>query len=148
MLNELQIDMIMGKVCPYCKGKSEFVDSSVIYGTSYGMIYLCRKCVAYCGVHKGTRNSLGRLANSELRFWKKEAHKYFDMVWKTEGMDRSELYKMLSESLSIPPEYCHIGMFSIITCKQVVVWSKTLLNDLRRLDLDMGVAVQRPHYDI
>lgn len=42
--------------CDYCGRRAEFVDSKVIYGKSYGMIYLCR-CrpgYAYVGVHKGT----------------------------------------------------------------------------------------------
>ena len=42
--------------CDYCGRRAEFVDSKVIYGKSYGMIYLCRCCpgYAYVGVHKGT----------------------------------------------------------------------------------------------
>lgn len=148
MLSEIQTEIMRGKICPYCRKKSKFVDSSVIYGKSYGNIYWCKDCDAYCGVHKNTRQSLGRLANADLRFWKKEAHKYFDMIWKNEGMDRSTLYKMLAESLNLPPEYCHIGMFQIKTCKEVVEWSKNILNGLRQLDLDKGVEVDRPHYEI
>lgn len=148
MLSEIQTEILRGKICPYCKGPTEFVNSSVIYGKSYGMIYICAKCDAYCGVHKGTTNSLGRLANADLRFWKQEAHKYFDMIWRSENMNRKELYKLLAEHLQIPEQYCHIGMFSTKTCKEVVQWSKQLLNDLRRLDLDFGVPVDRPHYDI
>ena len=30
--------------------------------------------MAYVGVHKGTDKPLGRLANAELRYWKKRAH--------------------------------------------------------------------------
>ena len=30
--------------CPYCGRQAEYVDSKVIYGRSYGMAYLCRKC--------------------------------------------------------------------------------------------------------
>ena len=33
-------------ICPYCNQESQFVDSSVIYGKSYGMIYLCSDCDA------------------------------------------------------------------------------------------------------
>lgn len=122
-LTPVQISIIKGEICPYCKGGTEFVDSSVIYGKSYGMIYLCRKCDAYCGVHKGTKVSLGRLANKELRHWKKEAHKYFDATWKKKR-NRSEMYARLAKHLELPPEYCHIGMFSIETCKKVIEWSK------------------------
>ena len=31
------------------------------------MIYICKPCDAYVGVHKGTDKALGRLANKELR---------------------------------------------------------------------------------
>ena len=67
-------EIIAGKICPYCGKPTEYVDSSIIYGRSYGMIYLCRDCRAYVGVHKGTDQALGRLANAELREAKKEAH--------------------------------------------------------------------------
>lgn len=76
-------EILTGKICPYCGKPTEYVDSSVIYGRSYGMIYLCRDCKAYVGVHKGTDQALGRLANAELREAKKEAHFYFDQIAKT-----------------------------------------------------------------
>ena len=74
--------IIKGKVCPYCFNKSERVDSIIIYGRSFGNIYLCRTCGAYVGTHHGDKKALGRLANSELRQCKKLAHKYFDTLWK------------------------------------------------------------------
>ncbi len=148
MLNEIQIEIMRGFVCPYCKKQTKLVNSSIVYGKSYGMIYLCTPCQAYCGVHKGTDISLGRLANSQLRFWKKEAHKYMDMPWKDNDMTRKEVYQVLSQYLNIPSEYCHIGMFSLKTCKEVITWSKMMLNDLRRLDMDMGKEVKREHYEI
>jgi len=143
MLSEIQIAIMQGKICPYCKNATEYVDSAVIYGKSYGMIYLCASCDAYCGVHKGTNRSLGRLANKELRYWKMEAHKYFDVLWKECGEESNEVYKHLSNYLKIPVMYCHIGMFSVETCKKTVVWSKMILNDLRRLDMDFGLDVNQ-----
>ena len=50
--------------CPYCGRQAEYVDSKVIYGRSYGMAYLCRNCDAYVGVHRGTDEPLGRLADA------------------------------------------------------------------------------------
>jgi len=111
------------------------------------MIYLCKPCDAYCGVHKGTDNALGRVANKELRYWKKQAHEYFDVIWKEGHEDRSIVYARLAMHLNIQVEYCHIGMFDIDTCKEVVDWSKMVLNDLRRLDMDFGIEVKRPHYE-
>lgn len=59
-------------ICDYCGTPADFVDSSVVYhGHSFGMIYLCPRCGAYVGVHKGSDKPLGRLANSELRNWKR-----------------------------------------------------------------------------
>lgn len=51
-------------ICDYCGTPADFVDSSVVYhGHSFGMIYLCPRCGAYVGVHKGSDKPLGRLAN-------------------------------------------------------------------------------------
>jgi hypothetical protein len=54
--------------CPYCGQPAIYVDSAAVYRIgSYGMIYLCRPCQAWVGVHPGTDQPLGRLANAELR---------------------------------------------------------------------------------
>lgn len=64
-------------ICDYCGTPADFVDSSVVYhGHSFGMIYLCPRCGAYVGVHKGSDKPLGRLANSELRNWKRRLTQY------------------------------------------------------------------------
>lgn len=137
-----------GLECPYCGNTSVYVDSVQIYGKSYGMIYLCKPCNAYCGVHKGTDNALGRLANKELRHWKKETHKYFDIIWKEGHEKRNKAYEYLANHLGIDREECHIGMFDVDKCKEAVEWAKMILNDLRRLDLDFGQDVKRPHYEL
>lgn len=126
-LTNIQKLIYEGKVCPYCKGDSSYVNSKTIYGTyyiDYGMMYYCKDCNAYCGVHKGTDKSLGRLANKELREWKKAAHAHFDILWKEGIMTRWDAYDNLSKFLGIPRKYTHIGMFKISTCKKVVEWSK------------------------
>jgi len=112
--------------CPYCNAHAEYVDSAEVYGRSYGMIYLCRPCDAYVGVYKGTNHPLGRLADAELRHWKKAAHASFDPLWKDSrhGMKRSQAYKWLSEQMGIPKRKTHIGMFDIAQCKQVVTLSE------------------------
>jgi hypothetical protein len=116
-------------ICPYCGRQAEYVDSSIIYGLSYGMIYLCRPCDAYVGVHKGTDRPLGRLADNELRRWKKEAHVNFDRLWKHGNMTRGEAYVWLSRQMDIPVSETHIGMFDVAQCKQVV---SIMLNYVRR----------------
>ena len=147
VLTDKQRLILKGNICPYCGKPTEYVDSAEIYGKSYGMIYLCRDCRAYVGVHQGTNNALGRLANEELRRLKKKAHLYFDKIWKVDYMSRREAYTWLSEQLKLPIEYTHIGMFSEKTCKDVIYLSKQFLNDSRRLDMDCGVEPKTPYYD-
>lgn len=138
LIYKLMDEILTGRVCPYCGKPTEFVDSSVIYGRSYGMIYLCRDCRAYVGVHKGTDQALGRLANAELREAKKEAHFYFDQIAKTNLINkiwkkhipntsnRSKAYLWLSSQLGIPHEVCHIGMFDVDNCKRVIELCKPI----------------------
>ncbi len=115
-----------GKICPYCGSPTEYVDSSVVYTKSYGMIYLCSPCKAFVGVHKGTDKALGRLANEELREWKKKAHAVFDPIWE-EAMNRgaskfearNNTYQWLSEAMGKKYQV-HIGQSDVEECKQIV----------------------------
>lgn len=113
--------IMKGKECPYCGSVTAFVDSSVIYGKSYGMIYLCKPCDAYVGVHKGSTIALGRLANYELREAKKRAHLSFDPLWKN-GMFKSRraAYSWLAKEMNLSEHMTHIGMFNVEQCNQVV----------------------------
>lgn len=108
--------------CDYCGHQAEYVDSEVIYGRSYGMIYLCPVCEAYVGVHKGTDKPLGRLANYELRQWKKAAHAAFDPLWQVGPFQhrRNDAYRWLSEQMHLPVEQTHIGMFDVGQCRQAI----------------------------
>lgn len=124
-------------ICPYCDKPSKLVDSKVIYGKSYGMVYHCRPCDAYVGVHRGTVNPVGTLANSELRDWRKRAHAMFDPFWQKPLQDeiaqnagvtpkgiksrhRGKAYRALSESMDLSIHHCHIGMFTVEQCREVV----------------------------
>lgn len=127
--------LLNGEICPYCFGIPELVDSSVVYGKSYGPIWYCKPCGAYCGCHKGTNKALGRLADKKLRTAKKEAHKYFDLLWKGYGSsERVNAYKWLSKEMNLDPIYTHIGMFDIDQCKLVIEKSKLFLKDVNRLN--------------
>lgn len=110
--------------CDYCGRRAEYVDSKIIYGKSYGMIYLCRcePSGAYVGVHKGTDKPLGRLANGQLRYWKKRAHDAFDPLWKYGKFKRrrNAAYAWLAEQMGLPVEKTHIGMFDVGQCKAVI----------------------------
>lgn len=106
-------------ICPYCKKEAPCVDSSIIYGRSYGNVYLCEDCDAYVGCHKGTKKPLGTLANRELREWRKKAHAEFDPLWKGGRMKRSQAYAWLKKSLNSEKDI-HIGESDIELCQKIV----------------------------
>jgi hypothetical protein len=121
-----------GLICPYCRSKTQLVDSSIVYGKSYGLIYLCQPCNAYVGVHKGTTNAKGRLANEELRYWKIQAHSYFDKIARTPLIhlickeelpklnSRNKAYWWLAKQMNMDQVHCHIGKFDVDECKRVI----------------------------
>lgn len=116
--------MSKNPMCPYCGQKSSLVKGDVIYPHLLRLheknFYLCNPCNAYVGCHPNTDNPLGRLANAELRKNKLLAHNVFDKLWKSGKMSRSEAYKMLAEKMRIECKDCHIGMFTVMQCKQVM----------------------------
>jgi hypothetical protein len=127
MFNPDEIKYFDGKLCPYCDTETVCVDSKTIYGTSYGMIWLCEPCKAFVGTHRGTHRALGRVANAELRDWKKAAHAHFDPLWQrkmkqgySKQIAREKAYKWLSRVMGIPKDYTHIGMFNTEQCKKVI----------------------------
>lgn len=121
-----------GKKCPYCNKSTRYIDSEAIYGTSYGMIYICGDCDAYVGVHKGTDNALGRLANKELRALRKQAHAAFDPIWKNRLIykihakwtpntnARKKAYMWLAYNLGLETDDCHIALFNKKQCEQTI----------------------------
>lgn len=120
---QISSEILNAEICPYCESKTKLVDSSLIYGKSYGPVFICSdwpECDAFVGCHKDTTNPLGRLADPNLRMWKKNAHAVFDELWKSGVMSRGESYQWLSSQLKTPLEYTHIGMFDVETCKKAV----------------------------
>lgn len=113
----------MAMRCPYCGSGASLRDSEIVYGRSYGLIWLCDafpKCDAYVGVHEGTKEPLGIMANAELREWKKKAHAAFDPLWKVGPFSRSQAYRLLQELLSMTEDEAHIGNMGIEDCKSLV----------------------------
>ena len=123
-----------GSVCPYCNQRTELIDSGEVYhGTSYGKMYICRKCNAYVGCYDNSTRALGRLADEELRLAKHRAHEHFDRLWKEKKhtrWHRGKAYRWLSRQLDIPFEYTHIGMFDKEMCEKVVELADGVLKNI------------------
>lgn len=111
-------------VCNYCGNLSLLVTGDVIYPHRADLrekyFYQCEPCDAYVGCHQKTQIPLGRLADAELRKYKSMSHSAFDKYWKNGALTRSEAYKLLAKKMMIEPEKCHIGMFTVQQCKQVL----------------------------
>lgn len=110
-------------ICPYCGAVAKFSSTCEIYGRDYGMAYICANypsCDAYVGVHQGTDKALGRMADRELREWKKRVHAVFDPYWKSKQLKRVHAYSRLARLLGIEVKDCHVGMFDVDTCKRAV----------------------------
>lgn len=105
--------------CNICGSTKAIIlcDSTVIYGSSYGLIYLCTECRSYVGVHGDHRNGYGEanapkglLADADMRRLRKEAHKYFDTLWKNTKMTRKGAYKVLMRVTKVDEKDAHIAM--------------------------------------
>ena len=98
-------------ICRYCGSTVVYTSNAEIYGKEYGTgkCYLCRNCRAFVGVHPGTDTPLGTLANAELREWRKEAHFWFDRIWKkpTRITTRYNAYGYLARKMGLPREDTH-----------------------------------------
>lgn len=132
-------------LCPYCNSDMLLRDSSVIYGKSYGMAFVCAKypkCDTYVGTHKAGHmrgQPLGTPANAELRNARKLLHGHFDPLWKHCYLTRSVAYRMLSDLMGIPASECHIAMFDIQRCRDA--WKHT--NTLRAKYIEGSENAQR-----
>lgn len=123
----------MSVICPYCDCEAALVDSSVVYGKSYGWMYLCEPCGAYVGCHRGTTNPLGTPASEQLRHARRSAHTIFDPLWK-DGVfkSRKNAYRWLADELDLTFDKCHIAMFDIEQCRKAVAACKAKLLEARR----------------
>lgn len=117
----------MTNVCPYCGKTIQLVDSSKVYGKSYGKIYLCSgypKCDARVGVHKATGQPLGAMADQKTRRWRKIAHTLFDQKWEGKAKGRNKrrhrAYRWLQEAMGLSADKAHIAMFNEKQCKYLV----------------------------
>ncbi len=113
--------------CPYCLQEAEFVDSSVVYGKSYGYIYLCTPCNAYVGVHEATNKPLGTLADKATREARKIAHRAFDNIWQRHLMKRKHAYHELAKRMGV--REIHIGESDAATCVKITDIAQRMFDD-------------------
>lgn len=123
--------------CPYCGAPVVYRSADGIYrdNSRKTMLYVCShypKCDAYVRVHTGTKIPMGSLANRELRTLRKEAHYYFDQLYKSGCMTRPDAYKWLADFIGAPLSEAHIGRLGEYYCKQVIEHSQKMLGQRQK----------------
>lgn len=116
--------------CPYCGAEVLLKDISYVYHKSKMQdklkgekVWVCSNyptCNSYVRCQKGTDIPLGRIANARLRTLRAEAHKQFDMIWKSGTKSRQDSYIWLSKQLNIDVSECHIGSFDVKLCQKTI----------------------------
>lgn len=128
-LAEKQMYYYNGSHCIYCNNRTELVDSIEVYQESHGLIYICRGCRAWVGVHhKNTDQAYGTVAKKTLRDLRHQCHLVYDPLWKKKleltGKSvkyiRGKAYRWLAELLGIDPQESHIGYLNEEQCRIVI----------------------------
>ena len=104
--------------CPYCGSIAILRDASYVYGNKAkdGKLYVCShfpQCNSYVGVHPGTTNAKGKLANKELR----------------QKRIQSEAYRWIADKFCLTAKEAHIGEFSTYMCDQLILESMKILEN-------------------
>lgn len=106
-----------------------FKNNILLYGRECGewpYCWHCSSCDAAVGCHSGTDTPLGRMADKKTRKLRAEAHKWFDPLWKSGAMTRSDAYDLVAKHLQINSSECHISQLSIEQLKFVIEQCKDL----------------------
>ncbi|MCT8345123.1 DUF3268 family zinc-finger domain-containing protein [Photorhabdus kleinii] len=108
------------EICNYCGSQVKIVNHKEIYGgKSFGnwpWSYLCSCCGAYVGMHPFTNIPLGTLADKATRNARLSSKRYFEEIWQSGKLSRTDAYKWLAKRLGINKCECHFGWFDIDTC--------------------------------
>lgn len=121
----------MTVVCPYCDKPAVLVGGNVIYphrdDLTHKKFWMCEPCEAWVGCHPPDKKSkrpndipMGRLANADLRNLKVMAHAYFDPLWKSKEMTRTQAYAWLAKEVGMSAANMHIGMLDEVGCRAVI----------------------------
>lgn len=88
-------------------------------------------------------------ANMHISTLRDLGHKYFDIIWcDLKLMSRPEAYAWLAGWLDISPLDAHFSKFNEKRCIEAIEASIQLLNDNRRLDLDLTGKEPYPYYEL
>jgi ssDNA-binding Zn-finger/Zn-ribbon topoisomerase 1 len=124
--------------CPDCGSAMHLKD------TRLGRFYGCSQypeCRASHGCHPDG-SPMGTPADKATREARQEAHRWFDILWESGQFTRGKAYRMLQGFMRMDQDECHIGKFSFVQCKQVVMFARSTCL-LYGLELEKDVEVDK-----
>lgn len=100
--------------CPYCGKTAVLRKASYVYKERAldEYLYVCSRypaCDSYVGVHAGTLEPKGSLANGDLRHKRIETHRLFDAIWKNGIFSRKDAYRWIQDIFCLTDAQAHIG---------------------------------------
>lgn len=108
--------------CADCGAKLVLKDGK--FGIFYGCVMFRETgCGGSHNCHKTTAEPLGIPANSETRKLRREAHDVFDVLWKSQGLDkmtRDAAYKWMQTNLKLTEQDAHIGKLDKEGCEKLI----------------------------
>lgn len=111
-------------LCPYCGGQAYPIKGVELYPdmptVAENVFWKCSPCYAWVGCHQNSDEPMGGLANRELRLARRDAHYWFDRIWKTGRLGRTAAYKWLAYEMGMHRNDCHIGKFDVGQCREVI----------------------------
>lgn len=119
----------MNVICDYCGKPAPLVDSTIVYGKSYGKIYYCARCGAWVSCYKNSDRPSGRLADAELRKCRKIAYAALRDFRRNSRKDKKQARKWLSKRLHIPCAETRIGLFDVEQCRRMIALCKAFKNE-------------------
>lgn len=110
------------KLTEYDIACAECGSPMVLRASKYGPFYGCLeypKCLAAHGCHRNGA-PLGTPATKEVKEARMRAHAWFDPLWETGAMSRSEAYRWMQTALGLSKDDAHIGSFDLETCNRLI----------------------------
>ena len=111
--------------CPHCGAAMILRPASDIYhdAKSDRKLYVCHNypaCNTYVAAHPNTDKPMGVPANGDLRNLRIQAHRKFDLIWRSGIMTREEAYRWFADSFGLCLRDAHIGMCSEYRCRELI----------------------------
>ena len=106
-------------------GKAVYTHRKDLYSKNF---YKCSICGGFVGCHPNTTKPLGCIPTDELKEWRKKLHYKMDKLWKSNKIDRKDLYKRISEHIGYT--YHNAETRSVAECVKVLNFVEKIRREL------------------